>query len=264
MTFNIRGALNDDGPNRWPERADLNVRTILRHAPDLIGFQELHPGNLETYRVRLPGYHHVLGPPYDNTPDEYHYPSIFWNPQRLDLLESGGFWLSQTPERHSGAWNTDCIRSATWARLAWREAGLKFIHLNTHLDHISEWARVEGAKLILEWLEPARWEGLPVVVTGDFNCMPDSAAHLLFMDAGFQDTYTAAGYTEPRYTYHGFQGKAFTPWANGADRMDWILIRDGQQRLDVVTCEVVDDAEPPVYPSDHYPVVAVIQQRLNA
>src|ERR671914_442322 len=39
MTFNIRGAVHRDGENAWPHRAALNVATIARHAPDLIGFQ---------------------------------------------------------------------------------------------------------------------------------------------------------------------------------------------------------------------------------
>jgi hypothetical protein len=40
MSYNIRGALYDDGPNSWPFRAPLNVRLLQQHIPDLIGFQE--------------------------------------------------------------------------------------------------------------------------------------------------------------------------------------------------------------------------------
>ena len=261
MTFNVRGARFDDGPNRWSARADLNVRTLRQQAPDLIGFQELNSENLDVYREQFSGYRHVPGPPYNNTPEKAMYPAILWNPQHLDLLDSGGFWLSQTPERHSGSWNTDCIRSATWARLLWREAGLTFIHLNTHLDHVSEWARVEGTKLIVQQLEPTRAEGLPTIVTGDFNCMPNSTAHQLFLDAGFYDTYAATGHTQPRYTWHAFQGSSFAR-PDLADRMDWILTRDSQRRLDLQACEIVEDAEPPLYPSDHYPVVADIAANL--
>jgi hypothetical protein len=63
MTFNIRGAFPGDGVNVWPNRAALNVATIKRHAPDLIGCQEMQTANLDTYRARLEGYDHVLGPP---------------------------------------------------------------------------------------------------------------------------------------------------------------------------------------------------------
>jgi len=72
MTFNIRGSSDAwDEVNSWEKRAALNVETIKRYAPDVIGFQELQGANLETYLERLPEYSHVLGPeggnhePYD-------------------------------------------------------------------------------------------------------------------------------------------------------------------------------------------------------
>ncbi len=47
MSFNIRGfSRRRDGINRWENRAALNVATIKRYAPDLIGLQELRPESL--------------------------------------------------------------------------------------------------------------------------------------------------------------------------------------------------------------------------
>ena len=60
MTFNIRGAPDDDGVNIWPNRAALNVETIRRCAPDLIGFQEAQAPNLETYQHQLKDYQSEL------------------------------------------------------------------------------------------------------------------------------------------------------------------------------------------------------------
>jgi hypothetical protein len=34
------------------------------------------------------------------------------------------------------------------------------------------------------------------------------------------------------------------------------MLRQGAQPLTVQCCEVIRDAEPPLYPSDHYPVLA--------
>ena len=256
LSFNIRGALFDDGLNRWPNRAGLNVRTILRHAPDLIGFQELHQGNLDVYRERLAGYDYRLGPPYNDDEPHYQYPAIFWNPKRVHVTESGGFWLSLTPERHSGSWDTACIRSAAWVRCVWLETGLAFALLNTHLDHVSELARVEGARLILQRLQPEIEAGTPIVTTGDFNCEPGSAAHRLFLEQGFVDAFAAAGWADPTPSFHAFRGREFEPGPGQAGRIDWILTRDGRQRFTIAACDLVDDAEPPLYPSDHYPALA--------
>jgi hypothetical protein len=54
MTFNIANAIDseDDGDNAWVHRAPLNVATIKRYAPDVIGFQQCDEGNLATYRAR--------------------------------------------------------------------------------------------------------------------------------------------------------------------------------------------------------------------
>lgn len=259
MTFNVRGAHFNDGANRWPARADLNIATIRKHAPDLIGFQEVHPTNLDAYREHLTGYEYLIGPHY-NDAEPYQHPTIAWNRERLRLLESGGFWLSLTPDCHSRAWDTACTRAATWARLEWIEGGLTLLHLNTHLDHISEMARMEGARMIVRQLQRLAQDGEPVIVTGDFNCPPTSVAHQIFEQHGFVDTYTAAGHAAATPTFHGFRGPAYVPDAQDADRIDWILLYDPFQRLHVSACEIIYDAAPPLYPSDHYPVMATFEQ----
>jgi endonuclease/exonuclease/phosphatase family metal-dependent hydrolase len=253
MTYNIRGALYDDGQNSWPFRAPLNVRLLEQRAPNLIGFQEVHQENFAIF-LENHGYTQLRGIPYnDHAP--FQYTAIAWNSQRLRPIDSGGFWLSETPEVHSRSWDTSCVRSATWAKLEWLETGLTFMHLNTHLDHISELARVEGTKLIIQFLARA---GLPLVVTGDFNCPPTSAAYQMFIKHGFLDTYPQSSNTGPRWTYHGYRGQAYTPHQQDSDRIDWILLRDWPADVRVESCTIVEDAEPPLYPSDHYPVMAVL------
>ena len=156
MSFNIRGSSRDRGKaNAWANRASANVQTIERCAPDLIGFQEFQRGNLKIYRQRLRGYAHILGPRYSNRPP-HSFNAIFFDPARLELLDSGGFWLSTTPQRYSASWETRVVRSANWALFALSEAGMTFVHLNTHLDHVSTPARREGSKLILRKLAKLR------------------------------------------------------------------------------------------------------------
>jgi hypothetical protein len=95
MTFNIANAIDteDDGDNVCERRAPLNVATIKRYAPDAIGFQQCDEGNLATYRADLAAYRYVLGPAADG-PDLYDYNAIAYAPDRLELLDAGGFYLS--------------------------------------------------------------------------------------------------------------------------------------------------------------------------
>jgi endonuclease/exonuclease/phosphatase family metal-dependent hydrolase len=265
MTFNVRGAFHKgDGKNAWANRSVLNVETIKRHAPDLIGFQELQSGNLATYRERLPEYDYILGLKAGNeAPHEFN--AIFFDPKRLEVLGSGGFWLSTTPEEHSSSWQTCCIRSANWATLRCLTTGLSFLHLNTHLDHVSKSARAEGSKLILRKIaeiQKGHENDLPAILTGDFNCAPGSSPYRNFIRDGFVDTYLAAAFggTEEAGTFHAFRGTRYSAGRHGHEpgRIDWVLLRDRQQCIRTQSQRILLDCneESGIYPSDHYPVLA--------
>ncbi len=263
MSFNIRGSDHpQDGVNVWAQRAALNVATIQRHAPDLIGFQELQSGNLSTYQAELSDYQFVLG---NDASDHSEYRSIFWKPTVFEQLEAGEFWLSETPEVYSELWNTDCVRAATWVRLRERAGGATFLHLNTHLDHRSDWARREGCRLLVRRINDLRGDQ-PALLTGDFNCNAHQDAALAdpnyryLIDSGFVDSYLAAGNRDSAQsnTFHGFQGDHFVldPAEGFAGRIDWLLTLDGAQRWQVRASGIIRDHAAPLYPSDHYPIFA--------
>jgi endonuclease/exonuclease/phosphatase family metal-dependent hydrolase len=244
MTFNVRSVSARDGVNTWKNRAALNVRVIRAQAPDLIGFQEVQEAHLDVYREELSDYCYHLGP--DATC------AIFWSATRFALEASGGFYLSTTPDRRSTSWNASCARVATWVRLRAGQSRTALLHVNTHLDHVSREARIEGMNLILRWLA-GDGGGAPVVLTGDFNAPDDTPPYGLLAAAGFADTYA----NRPEvHTFHRFQGETFVPVVPVMLRLDRILTRDGEARLRTEGCAIVTDADPPLYPSDHYPVVA--------
>lgn len=231
--------------------------------------QELRAESLATYRQGLPGYACLLGPAAGNgTPHEFN--AILYDPARLELLGTGGFWLSETPDRPSAAWCTRVVRSAHWARFRTPE-GLSFLHLNTHLDHLSALARVRGGELVRRRVAVLRADGdLPVVLTGDFNCRPGSAPYRMFVEDGFQDTAVAAGGgrdTGPG-TFHAFHGVRrvlldtldTVRRVRAPRRLDWILLAGGLHRLQVVGHTVLRDRDPAtgIHPSDHYPVLATL------
>ncbi|MGF1497562.1 MAG: endonuclease/exonuclease/phosphatase family protein [Elainellaceae cyanobacterium] len=284
MTFNIRGTPEYDDVNHWQHRAPLNLQTIRNHAPDLIGFQELQVGNAATYEQALPHYQWTLGAEY-NRPGRLLYCAIYWNTARFRPLQQGSFYLSETCDRWSTSWGSARIKVATWVILEWVGEGesAHIVHLNTHLDHGSAIARQRGAKLILEKLTQLNPNGFPVVLTGDFNTpLPleddgprqtgqEPNAHDLFCNQGFDDAFLATGHQDSAdvHTVHNFQGENFTADEAMAQqeidlpinwRLDWVLTRSGTHRALVPqSCQIIKDAEPPVYPSDHYPVMAQIE-----
>ena len=48
--------------------------------------------------------------------------------------------------------------------------------MNTHLDHKGTQAQSEGLSLIVERIGAMNKEGLPVILTGDFNIRPNNPA----------------------------------------------------------------------------------------
>jgi endonuclease/exonuclease/phosphatase family metal-dependent hydrolase len=257
MTFNIHG--NDP---EWDHlHADPTLGVLQRYPPDLLGLQEVAVPNIEFYRQHLIDYDYELGQKYGEE-EGCGYISILWKKARFELLASGNFWFSRTPDIPSNDWGVEYPLGAIWVRLQDKLTGIQLLHLNTQFEDGSwgEQSRQESSQLIvvrIAHLAP----NLPVILTGDFNCNPWSSAYNHFQANGFTDTYRAAGNADSvdSSTYHGYAGQQYFALEWGAElfwRVDWILTRDGTQRLQTSSSTIVRDAAPPIYPSDHYPVVS--------
>jgi endonuclease/exonuclease/phosphatase family metal-dependent hydrolase len=249
MTFNVRYPAEGDGPNIWENRKDLLVDTIRSNRPDLIGTQELFHMQGEYIVEKLPGYAWFGVSRRGNQQDEHM--GIFYRKDRLKLIRSGNFWLSETPEKPgSMAWNMSLPRMVTWGEFEDTTNGRRFSHYNTHFAHRREDvdARNRSAKLIVDRL-PA---GATVILTGDFNADAGSEAYNVLTGA-LTDARTAADtHDGPTGTFHGFSGKP------GAARIDWILFRGALRPVAVQTLTGNADGR---YPSDHFPVLAIFEWR---
>ncbi len=279
MTFNLRGSMFEiDGANYWPHRVDLNIRTIKAYDPDIIGFQEYQSGHLADYDKHLPEYAYELGLMTIDDSEFGMQNPVYWRKTRFKLEDAGQFYLSETPAVWSLGWDSVLVRAATWVRLHDLIHGQSVFVLNTHLDHLGEAARVNGARLVVEKVDTLR-DGLPTLVMADFNsrvwamedhggtfppgmeeeATPAGTVYAVFAQAGYTDTYRAAGLQEgiDTNTYHGFEGENYPQIGQ---RIDWILTLDGgAQYIKTRDCAIIRDGEPPLYPSDHYPVLATVE-----
>jgi endonuclease/exonuclease/phosphatase family metal-dependent hydrolase len=257
MTFNLRLDLASDGPNAWPYRRDWVASLIRFHAPDAIGVQEALAHMLSELDSRLPGFARVgVGRADGRAGGEFS--AILYRTDRLELLDTGTFWLSPTPEvAGSKGWDAAIERIATWARFRDRRTGCSHLHLNTHFDHIGEQARQESARLIRQRISALAGD-LPIIVTGDLNADPQSAPYRIFTrdtivaaSAPLLDTFTASsgGHYGPTSTWTAF--KAIEP----GRRIDYVLV---STHVPVLTHGILPDSWDGRFPSDHLPVLAAI------
>lgn len=68
--------------------------------------------------------------------------AIIYRKSNVKLINSGTFWLSETPETPFSKYHLSVnIRSCTWGLFKHLKSKKEFFLFNTHLDHASEASR---------------------------------------------------------------------------------------------------------------------------
>ena len=242
MSANVRTWSPLDVAKRsWFYRADLIVKNIEKSKPDILCFQEvtkMHYGYLTSC---LEGYDNVIKYRTDSPFAEAC--PVFYSVERFELEDKGSFWLSETPEVMSKDWGSACYRICSYVILKEKESGKELVVFNTHLDHVSDEARINGINVVLNKIK--QFGGLPSIITGDFNADEESetykAATSSFLDAKYQTEKTMKG-----ATYQGY-GKQLD-----RENIDYFMI--SKTGIAVNEYKVITKRYDGVYPSDHFPI----------
>lgn len=179
--------------------------------------------------------------------------NVYYDTERLELLEHETFWLSETPERYSIVPGAIYPRICTAGIFCDRVTEKKFIFANTHLEHRVK----ELQKVQLEYLfaHLKSYEKLPLILTGDFNAYPDAPAARYAMEQ-LRDAraLSKVPVSHQGATFHGYVSDAAS--RKHTDRIDYILVSEG---ITVERFEVPDNfTAPDTAASDHFPLLAEI------
>lgn len=253
MSFNLRYNHPDDGYHAWPHRRDLVADIIRLHDADLLGLQEVLPGQVTDLLHMLPEYA-IFGVARDTGRSSEFVP-ICYRRSRLQLLDGGTFWLSETPDAMSRGWDAALNRIATWARFEDRRTGKQFLFFNTHLDHRGQEARQQSVHLLLDRIRQYNLDRLPVLLSGDFNAEPNDTPYRLLTarpdTVGLRDArQEALSVMGPAGTWAGFQ----VPRKLGG-RIDYLFC---QHNVSVLRYATLTDGWNRQLPSDHLPVMAEV------
>lgn len=249
MSFNIRNGGAPDGDNAWPKRRELFFQTIRAFDPDLLGMQEVLHDQLLATKDALPEYDFV-GVARENGKEKGEYAPLFYRRDRYELIETGTWWLSPTPDKvASVGWDAALTRIATWTRLRDKSSGEALLIINTHFDHIGAVARHESARLLRAKTEA---ETGRAIVMGDFNCHETDLPYQVMTEGGvyvdgFRTLHPTPGAEES--SFHGFSG------ATAGKRIDFIFTR-GFTTTEATIDRTRDGTR---CPSDHDAVTATVK-----
>ncbi|MBL8731126.1 MAG: endonuclease/exonuclease/phosphatase family protein [Planctomycetes bacterium] len=248
VSSNVRYGTARDGADAWPERRDMLAALLTAQQPTILGVQEALAFQVEFLQQALP-HHQRIGVGRDGG-SAGEFSALFVDARRFEVLASGTFWLSPTPDVvGSVGWDAALTRICTWARLRDRSDGRSLTVWNTHFDHRGAEARHQAAAMIAARVTGS---GEPGLVLGDLNTGESSAPLATLRAAGLRDTFRDACAAATQVgTFHAFRGGL------AGDKIDFVLATAG---VDTLAATILDQPGPNGhFVSDHHPVTATLR-----
>ena len=255
LSLNIRYDNPADAPNDWPARKNFVLSFLEDENPAIFGLQEALWHQYTFLDSALVSYESIAAGRDDGKRSGEMTP-VFYSKDRFGALNSGTFWLSETPaipgSRGPGA---VLPRIVTWVQLQDKQAGSSFFLFNTHYSHMSDSARLMSSEIIRREVRTTAGN-YPFIITGDFNMLPGSRAYEMLTEEGAEGALIIDAHTvsenEPSglsYTFNGFRDE------EGKGRIDYIFVSPG---IDVRSHEIQAVKQDGLFISDHWPVKASV------
>ena len=245
-SYNIRMDTPRDSLNSWPYRKENVKALILYHDFDIVATQEGFIHQIKDL-CEMPGFAYI-GAGRDDGLEGGEHSAILYKTDRFSLLDSGDFWLSETPDVPGKGWDaTCCNRICSWAKFRDNNTKSDFFVFNVHFDHQGVVARKESAKLMVQKIKEIAGN-YPVIFAGDINSTPETE-QIQTIETFMSDSYriTEMPPYGPVGTFNGFRFDASLQ-----NRIDYIFVSDHYRVLKYAT---LTDYLEQRYPSDHMPVV---------
>ncbi len=244
MTYNVD--IKGTGKSSPESRTPLVVEKILTYMPDSFGLEEADEGWVKRLSAELAEKYAYVGVGRDRDLGGEASP-VFYLKDKYELLNSGTFWLSKTPEKPSKGWDAMFNRVCTYAVLKDKETGFTYAHFNAHFDHLGVIARQESISVITQKIAEIA-PSMPVILSGDLNDDEDSEMYNKAIESGLKDTKYLAETADSGKTYHGNLGGS-----SEGSPIDYIFTNGFVQS--VSSYKIDREKINGMYTSDHHPVI---------
>ena len=251
LSYNIRYASFNNNIENWDQRKE-GVLSILK-GRDFIGLQEVLPVQMNDIAKGLDETYSFFFRTRDANPETGEGSPVLFNKKRWEVLDSGFFWLSDTPEfPGSNTWGAAFSRMVTFGLFRDFISGDSILVVNTHFDHVSQSAREKSIGLILARFK-TEISKIPVILMGDLNVTPENPVYQKIISINsLSDSYKKIHQEE------SVAGATFHGWIDSEpqDRIDYIFYSDP---LSIIESEVLHTKHNGIYPSDHFPLNTVLK-----
>lgn len=245
MTYNVK--VSGVGKYTPKTRADNLIKNVLEYTPDSIGFEEVSVDWYGWLKDGLKDYAYV-GEGRDGNGKGEASP-VFYLKNKYKLIDSGTFWLSETPDEVSKGWDAMNRRVCTYAVLQNIKTGFRYAHFSAHFDHIGLVAREEAVSLVTAKIKEVA-PNIPVVFTGDLNEDEDSEMYNRIIASGLRDSKYIAKDTMDAGTYHGYSSLTEK---TRTSPIDFIFVNSYAVKVDSYKVDLTKYDG--IYPSDHHPII---------
>ena len=253
LSFNVRLDTSETDPtNNWPNRKEACVELIKDQKPSLIGFQEAKYTSQWLYlKEQLADEYDGWGLNRDTGKESGtgEVMGILYNKSKVQKIDGGTFWLSETPDVCSIGWDAACMRTATWGIFKHLATNRYFLYVNTHLDHKGTEARVKGLEQLAAFF--GKYSAYPAILSGDMNVVATHDAFKVLTSSLMNNTRDVApkDHTDTKNTYNAYG-------SGSPSVIDHIYC---SKALQVAEYHTVDENYSVPYISDHYPIYAIIK-----
>lgn len=265
-SFNLLGTYRQD--NEFSdERLALAARLVDYHEFDVFGTQENQ--FWQTEGLLKSGVYACVGVNVEGktpAPSERWTNNIFYKKDRFEVLESGAFFLTPTPDQHSKAteWGEKQFRNCNWVKFKDKLSGKEFYFFNTHFG-LTPKARLNTAKLFVAKIAEIT-KGATFFTAGDYNTKQTETKTLdailntkpgLIFDSwkisemppyGPKGSFVCMLYNRPIRNSRLVENPSF--------KIDYIFV---SKDVKVKKCAIITDNLGGAYPSDHLPIEAHVE-----
>ena len=254
-TYNIQWYGYVDKPS-WNERLTSLKRNFEDNDYDIVGVQEADTMMCNTLAKVLDGRYAWVGTIEANDETSSGFiplNPIFYKKDRFELLGQDIIWFGHAHGKVGyDSWG---MRLCNYAKFRDKINDMEFYIFNSHFDHRGQEAKEYSSVVLLDKVMTLA-EGLPVILTGDFNTDENTPGYARLIDSGIVDDTMLALPASKRVNAQYFSMGHYKPkekiTKNGV-HIDHVFYTPANSK--VLSWKLVLDSYDGVYGSDHLPIV---------